>query len=114
MQDLVDLVKQLPSPFLLLGDFNAHSDLWGDQSLDRFGIEVENFLDISNLCLLKDGSTTYFHGPSGSQTAIDLSICGPSLIQDLDWKVHSDLCGSDHFPIILKIQLPSAPRNQPR
>ncbi|ELU15148.1 hypothetical protein CAPTEDRAFT_116911, partial [Capitella teleta] len=48
-QDLVDLVEQLPSPFLLLGDFNAHSDLWGDQSLDRSGTEVENFIDISNL-----------------------------------------------------------------
>ena len=22
--------------------------------------------------------------------------------QDCEWKVHDDLCGSDHFPILLK------------
>ncbi|KAJ8037613.1 hypothetical protein HOLleu_18472 [Holothuria leucospilota] len=28
--DLEVLVNQLPTPFLLLGDFNAHSDMWGN------------------------------------------------------------------------------------
>ena len=27
--DLDNLVNQLPAPFLFIGDFNAHSDLWG-------------------------------------------------------------------------------------
>ncbi|ELU05960.1 hypothetical protein CAPTEDRAFT_202476 [Capitella teleta] len=46
-KDLVDLVKQLPSPFFLLGYFNAHSDLWGDQSLNRSGTKDVMDLDES-------------------------------------------------------------------
>src|SRR6185436_14270981 len=31
-----------------------------------------------------------------------LSICDHSLMLDLSWSVHDDLCGSDHFPVIIK------------
>jgi len=44
-----------------------------------------------NLSLLNDGSATYLHPGSGSQTAIDLSICDPLLYLDFSWKVHNDL-----------------------
>ena len=30
-----------------------------------------------------------------------ISICGPSLVLDYEWNIHEDLCGSDHFPVIL-------------
>jgi len=39
-----------------------------------------------------------------SVAAIDISICDPSLYLDLSilsWRVHHDICGSDHFPIII-------------
>ena len=42
---------------------------------------------------------TYLSPASGVQSAIDLSICDPSLYLDFSWKTLSDLCGSDHFPI---------------
>lgn len=29
--DLEDLVNQLPEPFLIVGDFNAHSSFWGSE-----------------------------------------------------------------------------------
>ena len=29
------------------------------------------------------------------------SISGPSLVLDYEWNIHEDLCGSDHFPVIL-------------
>ena len=32
---------------------------------------------------------------------MDLSICYPTLLLDYEWKVHDDLCGSDHFSIFL-------------
>ena len=34
-------------------------------------------------------------------SALDLSICGPSLVLDYEWNIHEDLCGNDHFPVIL-------------
>ena len=114
LQDLEMLVAQLPSPFILLGDFNAHSDLWGDQSLDRAGATIENLLNRGSLCLLNDGSPTYIHPGYGTFTAIDLSICSPSLLQDLEWSVLSDQHGSDHSPVRVEFLLPFAPPNQPR
>ena len=33
-RDLDNLVNQLLAPFLFIGDFNAHSDLWGCSSSD--------------------------------------------------------------------------------
>ena len=37
----------------------------------------------------------------GTYTSLDLSICYPTLLLDYEWKVHDDLCGSDHFPMFL-------------
>ena len=95
--DIDNLVNQFPAPFLFIGDFNAHSDLWGcssSNSLDK----VEHLLESSNICLLNDKSPTYFHPASGSFTSIDLSV-----FLDFTWQVHSDQCGSGHFPIFIDI-----------
>jgi len=52
-----------------------------------------------DLSVLNDGSTTYLHPRSGSQSTIDLSICDPSLYLYLSWQVYHDLCGSNHLSI---------------
>ncbi|GBO27325.1 hypothetical protein AVEN_19773-1 [Araneus ventricosus] len=48
-QDLDTLVNQLPTPFILLGDFNGHSALWGSDVTNSRGRQIERF--ISNNCL---------------------------------------------------------------
>ena len=106
--DLLNLVSQLPSPVLLLGDFNAHNSFWGCSSTDRKGQEVADFLLSSNMCLLNSKQPTYIHPATGSYSSIDLALCHPSLFLDFSWKVHDDLCGSDHFPIIIT-QLNASP-----
>ena len=56
-----------------------------------------------NLCILNDGTNTYLHPGSGSYSSVDLPIVDPSLLLDLHWTIHvHDLCGSDHFPIIVE------------
>ena len=54
-----------------------------------------------DLCILNDGSVTSVHPATSSTSTLDLSICGPSLVLDYEWNIHEDLCGSDHFPVIL-------------
>lgn len=44
IEELEDLVSQLPPPFLLLGDFNAHNPLWGSGRRDPRGALIERFL----------------------------------------------------------------------
>ena len=62
---------------------------------------LEDLFSKMDLCILNDGSVTYIHPATGSTSTLDLSICGPSLVVDYEWNIHEDLCGSDHFPVIL-------------
>lgn len=59
VRELEDLTAQLPEPFVLAGDFNAHSTLWGCDKTDQRGQLVEDFI-LSNICLLNSGTRTYF------------------------------------------------------
>ena len=94
------LIAQLPEPMILLGDLNGHSPLWGSEETNNQGKVVEDFVSDHDLCILNSGSPT-FCSSQGTLTHVDLSLCHASLFLDFDWKVHSDLCGSDHFPVLL-------------
>ncbi|GFQ71437.1 RNase H domain-containing protein [Trichonephila clavata] len=107
-RELQELIDQLPSPFILLGDFNAHHLLWGCQDVNSRGKVVEKLLTELDLTLLNNGSNTYFHSPTQSFSAIDLSICSPSLLLDLTWSVLRNPLGSDHFPVVISYATPIA------
>ena len=100
-KDLDEIVNQLPTPFLLLGAFNGHNFIWGSDDVDDKGRIIENFINKNNLCLYNNKTPTYLHPATGTYTSLDLSFCYPTLLLDYEWKVHDDLCGSDHFPIFL-------------
>ncbi|GFV53261.1 putative RNA-directed DNA polymerase from transposon X-element [Trichonephila clavipes] len=99
--DLNNLVDQLPAPFIILGDFNGHSTLWGSATTNPRGRQIEQMLSDHCLCLLNHEEPTYFHEPTRSFHTIDLAICSPSLLPHLNLSVEKDLYNSDHFPVIL-------------
>ena len=111
---LSNLVSQLPTPFILLGDFNAHSTIWGNNSNDARGDDVEKLISDFNLCLLNDKTHTFVHSGLGTTSSIDLTICSPSLYLDFQWQVADDLYSSDHFPIILNSITPTVEPHLPR
>ncbi|KAF8768289.1 hypothetical protein HNY73_021128 [Argiope bruennichi] len=100
-QDLDDLVDQLPKPFIIFGDFNGHSTLWGSDSTNSRGRQIEQFITNNCICLLNNKEKTYFHEPTRSFHTIDLAICSPELLPLLTFAVSRDLYNSDHFPIIV-------------
>ncbi|GBO43777.1 putative RNA-directed DNA polymerase from transposon X-element, partial [Araneus ventricosus] len=100
-QELNNLVDQLPKPFLLLGDFNGHSTLWGSGSTNSRGRQIEQFISDNCLCLLNNEEKTYFHEPSRTFHSLDLAICSPDILPLLNFTVESDLYNSDHFPLIV-------------
>ena len=102
INDLQNLVDQLPAPFILMGDFNAKSPLWGNSVCDRWGSLVEQFIDVNEVILLNDGSKTRHDIYHHSSSAIDLTICSAALALDYQWSVDDDLHGSDHWPIHLR------------
>ena len=60
------------------------------------------------MCLLNNGALTYVNPSSGNHSAIDLTICNPTVHMDFTWKVHDDTFGRDHFPILIKSSKPSS------
>jgi len=95
------LIQQLPVPYILLGDFNAHHSLWGCSSQNSKGNLIENLLLNHPLTILNNKQHTYIHPATGSSSAIDLTFVTPSLSLNYSWKPLDDLHGSDHLPILL-------------
>ncbi|GFT76626.1 putative RNA-directed DNA polymerase from transposon X-element [Trichonephila clavipes] len=95
--DLNHLVSQLPAPFILLGDFNGHSPLWGHDVTNSRGRQIEQLIFDHCLCLLNNDEKTYFHAPTRTFHSLDLAICSPTLLPMLNFEVANDLHNSDHF-----------------
>ncbi|GBN59803.1 putative RNA-directed DNA polymerase from transposon X-element [Araneus ventricosus] len=99
--DLNNLILQLPPPFVILGDLNGHSPLWGSSDANSRGQKIEQLLADHNLCLLNSDEKTHFHLPTRTFHSVDLAICSPSLLPFYSLTVDNDLYNSDHFPLIL-------------
>lgn len=101
-EKLNSLLDQLPLPVILLGDFNAHSDLWGSEQLDERGKAIEEVIGERGLIVLNTGAATRIDWAAGTMSAIDLSLASDSLARRMSWEVLEDCCGSDHFPIVVR------------
>lgn len=102
IEDKLDqLIQQLPGPIVLLGDFNAHSPLWGGYHIDARGRAIEEQLGKFQLIVLNDQRHTRIDPRDGGTSAIDLSIVSETIAQEFVWLVDDDTRGSDHYPIIL-------------
>ena len=102
-EELDTLLDHLPSPILMLGDFNAHHPGWGSSSASTLGRFIaETTLD-RDMIILNNGSPTRTDPATGGTSAIDLSICSKELAARFIWRVLPDTCNSDHHPITLSI-----------
>ena len=95
------MIKSFSSRYLVLGDFNGHSHLWGANQENERGKVVEHLIDSHNLILLNDSVHTRFDTYHQTSSLIDLSLCHPSIYMDVACEVLSDRLGSDHHPIII-------------
>ena len=43
-RDLQDLIDQLPTPFIIMGDFNAHHTMWGCEDVNIRGKQLEDLI----------------------------------------------------------------------
>ncbi|GBN58055.1 hypothetical protein AVEN_79742-1 [Araneus ventricosus] len=94
MKDLNRLVDELPTPFIILGDFNGHSPLWGSKNTNTRRRQIEEFVNTHSLCLLNNGEDVYFHQRSGTFHSLDLALCTPSLAPYSNFRVGVDLLDS--------------------
>ncbi|KAI5750569.1 hypothetical protein M8J76_016751 [Diaphorina citri] len=105
--EVLQVLNQLPRPFLMLGDLNAHNSLWGSVSRNNNGKIIEEILlSDSHLLLNTYGIPTHFNFTSRTESVIDLALADSSLATKVLWSADEELHGSDHYPIYLKINTP--------
>ena len=102
--DIQNIINQLPSPYILLGDFNSHNPLWGCSTIDQRGTKIEQILYSNNdLNILNSGQATRVCANTGHFSAIDLSFSSSTITPYIDWDVLPELSSSDHFPILISL-----------
>ena len=98
-RDLLNLIRQLPKPFLLLGDMNARHASWGEPVNNDKGLTIESLLINEDISLINDTDKTHYSFQHGTRTLIDLSIASIDCHADFSHTVMENLHGSDHHPI---------------
>ena len=103
LDQLQALMDQLPKPFMILGDMNAHHPMWHDpRPTDPRGETIVNFIERNDIALLDKNKMTSIWKVDKTFSHIDLSICSSELLPWFHWDVYEEPLNSDHFPILIK------------
>ena len=89
--------------YLVVGDFNSHSQSWGYDHLDKRGEEVENWQDDHKLNLINkpEDQPTFYSRHWRTTSTPDLAFCTDDLYGQINREVREQLGGSDHRPVLL-------------
>ena len=103
----LDTISTEVSNFIIVGDFNSHSQSWGYQHMDRRGEEVENWQDDNRLLLINSPSDqpTFYSRRWHTTSTPDIALCTEDLHGSIRREVGEQLGGSDHRPVFLKLNL---------
>ena len=102
-EEMETFLEQLEEPVMLMGDFNAHHEMWGNNRADRREKLIEEIAREMDFNILNDGTPTYISG-----TAVDLTVVSPELSPEMRWMAISTVLNSDHFPLLTTIKAASS------
>ena len=89
---------------IVLGDFNAHSTLFGSLTTDARGRQLEDDIEASAFVLLNTGTPTFVSNATGTTSHLDVAMASAPLARKCTWTVLDDSMGSDHSPILITIE----------
>ena len=100
---------------IILGDLNAHSTLWHSKNTTGRGKIIEKLIEENDLIALNDNTPTYIHH-TGTNSILDLAITSANIAHKCSISTQADTWGSDHYPILLKINEdpPATPQTNPK
>ncbi len=89
---------------LVLGDFNAHDELWGSAgTANSRGADIAEEIGSSNFGVLNEEAPTRLPA-SGSPSSPDISLASLSLLATAEWATKTAL-SSDHVPIVISLKM---------
>jgi ribonuclease HI len=102
-QELQNLLDQLPKPFIVMGDFNAHHPMWFDtRRMDTRGETIVELIEENDVSLLDRDKMTMIWKVDKTFSHVDLTLCSSELVPMFHWDVNDEPLSSDHFPVLLK------------
>ncbi len=99
------ILNKLPTPVILVGDFNAHNTLWGSWHINQRGRVLEDIIEQYDLTILNT-EPTHYNCSYRTWSTLDLVITSPCISNTVQTYHHSDMAGSDHVPILVSGFLP--------
>ena len=114
--DINNILNQISTPAIIVGDVNAWSNFWGSNNSNSRGQIFEDIILASDLVVLNDGSPTHF-STHHTFTHVDITLFSSVLSPKCEWAILDDLHGSDHYPIITKVfncTNPSSSKHKPK
>lgn len=94
-----------PYRIFIGGDFNSHNYLWGSSRSCQNGEALYSSLENTDLICLNNGKTTFVSRPNDSQSILDLTFVSSQLFICSSQDVWDDSMGSDHYPVITKLDV---------
>nr|CAI5846041.1 unnamed protein product [Callosobruchus analis] len=104
----------LEEPYIIGGDVNGHNMSWGSPRTDGVGSQVMEAVEESNLVVLNTGEATRFTSPNEQKSVVDVTICSSVIAFGVTWEVVQDTLGSDHYPILLQMNVSNESTIQPK
>ncbi len=108
-ENIKNIIHQLSNKTLIVGDFNAHNELWDPGWVHKChkGDQLVEFLEHTHFTLLNDGRITYDcssrYNPTKLGTTPDITMGSPELATNTTWDPLPTTLGSDHYPIKIVI-----------
>ena len=87
---------------IIVGDMNAKSPLWGSDTYDTRGRDLDDAINAHKYVVLNTGQGTH-QTSTGLMTAIDVSIASRQLASKCSWAALNNTMGSDHVPIVITV-----------
>lgn len=101
LDTLAELLSEIPSPRIFLGDMNAKHVAWGSPYCNSRGRLLMDIFSESGLFVLNDGSPTYYDAHRDYYSHLDLPCVSDEISHKFHWSVYPDQLSSDHFPLLL-------------
>ena len=110
-EKLIKFCRRKRLSYILLGDYNAHTPMWGELKTDERGKIMEDFIMQYDLTILNRGERphTFTWKRGDKESIIDISFCSrdlKSILQNwfCQWKT---ICDSDHSTITFDVSVDS-------
>ena len=74
MQQVTNLLPQLPRAFIIVGDLNARNQMSRDTERNSHGVLIEDLLANSSLCILNNGQVTHVYKQTERESCAEMTM----------------------------------------